>query len=244
MTTKNKPYFACIIQNRIDMMLKSVSRWAHGHPSPARVLIVLMQAFILLMGVVTGLVFAGMWGEIPGYFMWACTCLFLLTVLFYPLKLRGQGATSKMYIRSRLMDAMLVFASFCMIVTATNRDEIHDIRSGPAYQIVPVVHHEGSPSTTAERKITRKEFRKQMRKSVRRVASGLKLWEAILLSVLLGAALIAAAFFVVALSCSAACSGLDGLAVLIILAGGGLLAWLGILGYRAIWKEKKKRRKR
>jgi hypothetical protein len=32
--------------------------------------------------------------------------------------------------------------------------------------------------------------------------------------------------------------------VVIVLAGGGLLAWLGILGYRAIWKEKKKKRRK
>jgi shikimate kinase len=137
------------------------------------------------------------------------------------------------------MDALLIVASFCMVVTLTNRNEIAQVRSAPSFQVIPVVYH-GDGSTLKQGKIKRQEIRQQVRKAVRRAASGLRLWQAILLSILLGAALVFSGLGVIALSCSAACSGLDGLAVVILLAGGGLLTWLGILGYRAIWKEKER----
>jgi hypothetical protein len=222
--------------------MRSISTWSRHHPWPARVLIVILQLYILFSAIITGLLVAGMWGEIPQIAMVISVVAFLALTLCYPMRIPGKLFGRKDYWRSRIMDALLIAASFCMVVTLTNRDEIAQVRSAASFPVIPVVYH-GDGSTPQKQKVKRKEIRQQVRRAVHRVASGLKLWQAILLSVLLGAALIFSAIGVIALSCSAACSGLDGLAVVIVLAGGGLLAWLGILGYCAIWKEKKKKRR-
>jgi len=224
------------------MTMQSISHWAHSHPWPARVLVVLLQLYILVSAIITGLIVAGIWGEIPELVLLTTVAVFLVLTLGYPMRIPGQRFARKDFLRSRSMDAALLAVSFCMVVTLTNRNDIAEVRSGNAFQVINVVYHEDGATSRKTQKIKRKEIRKQLRSAVYRVGSGLKLWQAIVLSVLLGAALVFAAFGVVALSCSAACSGLDGLAVLIVLAGGGILTWLGILGYRAIWKEKKLKR--
>jgi amino acid transporter len=242
--------------------MKKISTWARVHKRPARIAIVVSFILLNILGIMTGVWLAGL-GVMLSY---SAAIMFVLIysvgLLAYPSRLlkNGRPARSSFYIRQKTCDALLATATFCLVIYLGNRPETilrYFSSANAAMSVTNILPKDSSARTYKplkefslsmkdgkgtllkwkERKKLLKEQVKAIKKS--EMSSGGKV-ALIILSVLLAVGLI---YLVAALACSLSCNGSEAAAVIVGIAGTGLVIFLLVIAIKAILGKEKKRKR-
>lgn len=243
--------------------MRKISFWAKDHKWSSRFIIVTSFIVLNILGIVTGKLLGSLEITIPVSVLFFVAGLYCVGFIAYPSRsLKGQKLTAAaFYVRQKSCDLMLVASTFCMIVYFSNRPgEIFNyttdlnaaIASGSSFPKDSAVF---TPKTIAAfaaslknetgKSLKWKEKRSLLKAQIRAIKkdrempSGAKVG-LIILSVLVALGLI---YAIAALACTLSCGGSEGAAVLVMVGGAGLVAFLLFIAIRAILGKKKKPKK-
>ncbi len=222
--------------------MKTISRWASRHKWAARFLIVLAHGFLFSIAVVAGTICSTTGVEFPSMILTFLMISFLALVFKYPTRHRRPLAIRYSYWKARMMDAALITTSVCMIIAVTAQSEtLRPYPQANEYRVINVVHENTPKNERIHRKTLRRSFRQEVRNFLHSNKERLSHSAVVLLSVLLILLTLAAFFAVLALSCSIACSGAEGIALLVFFSGVALVGLLCVLGMRWLLSKDERR---
>lgn len=238
-----------------------MSVWARNHLWPARLLIVTCHLLLITSAIITGLLLNDLAVFLPAITLPVFTILFLIGMFFYPGK-DAKGLSKHLYyVRRKSCDGILAVSTFLMFVFTANhydnplenysklnaatlatsalpRDSIvKTYKTIPAFN-ASMKDENGKLLKWKERKKLMKEQLKGIKKATN-ISSAEKTMLAIL-TILVALALM---YVVIALACGLACNGADGAALLVLIGGTAVVVFLSILVFRAIYRDRKTRRK-
>lgn len=234
--------------------MKKISVWAKNHKWAARFLII--GGFILLniLGIATGSLLRNIQFNFSPVVLFVLIIIVLVAFSLYPSKsLKGKLNSSTFYIRQKACDLILVISTFFMITYISNRQEVPLFSSHPANAAVvnntllkkdktykPVSEFSKTMKDNSSKKLKWKERKKLLKKQLNGItkANDLSKTEKIILMILSISAAVGLAILLAALACNIACSGAEGLAVLVAIVGYGLITMLLIFAIRAIVGKK------
>jgi hypothetical protein len=242
--------------------MKKISYWARVHKRPARIAIVVSFILLNILGIMTGVWLADLGVFLSYSAVIAFVLIYSVGLLAYPSRLlkNGRPARSSFYIRQKTCDALLAAATFCLIVYLGNRPETilrYFSAANAAMSVAPSLPKDSSVKTYKPLKefslsikdekgtlLKWKERKKLLKEQVRGIkksdmSNGGKV-ALIILSVLLAMGLI---YLVAALACSLSCNGSEAAAVIVGVAGAGLVIFLLVIAIRAILGKERKRKR-
>lgn len=242
--------------------MKQISFWAKEHPCTARLIIIACYVGLNITGIFTGHLLNELYINLSPLFFFAVIIIFLLGLIVYPSRtLRGTTLSEEaFYIRQKSCDLILTSATFLMIVYCGNHLNglpFNYTMSQAAIQPNPITptkkSNEKAYKSIEEFKASMKneqgktwkwkERKKLLKAQIRAIKKAPELSKEmkILLTILCVFAASAFFYFVAALSCSLACSGAQGLGLLV--AVGGIVGGCLLIGWadRAIWGKWKKK---
>ena len=210
------------------MYMKLLSFWAKGHKAAARILIIVGFLFLNIAGVFTGDLLNSMNVLLRPLFCVIAMMIFIFGMIIYPSKKNKQKYIN-FYFRQKSTDGLLIFSTFLIFIFLGNSINENRIRIyQPVYGISIIPK---SPDVAANtlvsiaihksllsKKIVRKNFYKKLqafRKQYKNSTSTGKTL-LIILTILISFGLI---ILLMGLSCNIACSGADGLAIVVLFVG-------------------------
>jgi membrane protease YdiL (CAAX protease family) len=241
--------------------MKKISAWAKRHVVPARIIIIISFLLLTGIGVITGLLLAGLDIELTGTFLAAAIVIYLAAVFAYPsrsLKSKGMRA-SVFYTRQKVCDILLAAATFCMIVFFANQPGQLFRYASPVQGSSFGMHFFPKDSTLVKHKtlsefaaslknengqsLKWKEKKKLLKEQVRAIkqsdmSNGAKTG-LIILCVFAALGLLA---LVGALACDLSCNGSEAAAVLVLIGGAALIIFLLVIAIKAIKRKNKKQK--
>ena len=226
--------------------MKKISLWGKRNPWKTRLIIVLLQLLLGGYAALGGIwLFAQGWA-LPGYLLSISISLFLLASFFYPDKRSRFRLFRYTYYRQKGLDLCLIVLSLLMVLSVSNHYTSASMVQSEPYGVELTVHRTQSKELKSERRSFReqlKQHRQKVKAEVRALVGEMKAQKAsgeqvflIILTILLALVLL---YGVAALSCSIACSGSDGLAILVFLLGLGLIVWMTVALIKKISRKGK-----
>jgi len=243
--------------------MKKISLWAKGHKIVARLIIIASFILLTALGIITGSLLNDTGVSISSILLFVFISVYLAAALAYPSKsLKGKKITAAaFYIRQKICDWLLAASTFCMIVFLSNRPDQLFSYTTPLSAAIPVSTAFPKDSTLktykpiaafsaslkdeAGKSLKWKEKKKLLKEQIRAIkkdgdmSNGAKV-ALIALSVLAALGLL---YAVAALACNLSCGGSEGAAVVVMIGGAGVIAFLLIISIRAILGKKKKLKK-
>lgn len=228
--------------------MHSLSIWAKQHLYTARLLLVIGQTILAIGAFLMGALFSSIPYFSAEIFKYIGLSLFFIGLIFYPIKHTKWRFLQYSYFRQKCMDAILIFSSIFLffgmgqqLMKAPTTGLIGATET-KTWRAELVVHSRTTNvSPKASKKITRKQKRlerKQLRRHLKKVIKQNKkeLSEGMKALLIIGTLLLASFLlsFLMYLSCSLACSGMDILAAITIGAGGPLVITLAVLAIRRV----------
>jgi len=243
--------------------MQQISFWAKEHPWTARLIIIACYVGLNITGIITGHLLNKLNVPLTPLFLFMAVIIFLVGFIAYPSRLLEGKTLSKeaLYVRQKSCDFILISSTFLMIVYSGNHPgglPFNITMSQAAIQSNPVTAIEKTNVKTYKtleefkaslkneegKKLKWKERKKLLKAQVRAIKRAPELSKEmkILLTVLCVFATIALTYLVLGLGCSIACSGAQGLGLLVMY--GGFAVVFLLLGWanRAIWGKKKKKK--
>lgn len=216
--------------------MKTVSQWARRHPWYARLIIGVGHSYLFIVATAYGISLAHKGFVIPRPFLLATFLAFMVLTILYPSKKLIPSKRALHYRATRLMHLALVVTGFCMVLCTVNLEESADLKPMDTIQVVPIVYHLPSKKEVRlERRSLRKALRASVRSMLYKADKKMPVFIKVILSLLILGGMILLFYGLVALSCSIACSGAEGVAIFVLVAGAGLIVWLVAIGLKALW---------
>jgi hypothetical protein len=231
--------------------MKNYSLWAKSHPIQARWLIAGAHLFLFLLAFFAGF---QLWlndFEHSPMAQDVFTTIFLLGVVFYPIRGATHWLWKHSYKRQKTFDFVVVFTGFLSLTAMTSiKLEQASQSTSTAYAVktaslIPGEHPSRRASFKEQislrtliknAKMLKKEL-KQARKMAKTEQDEVGLKVLFTFLVLVGA--IGLSILILLWACDLSCSGQEGAANVVLIGGGALVILLAVLGIRAIWKKKK-----
>lgn len=214
----------------------TVSVWASRHLWPSRIAIVLLYCVFTVLAFFVGAMVHLSQITIPVLFFYAAAGLFLAVFSMYPQR-QQKHRFRHFYRYQKRCDAILIGTTFFFIVCIGNQPQ-KLLRLGvslaAASVVLPATGVVETPNITTEKNLKKARLFKKsgrrlliqkiqvLRKIYKETSKGGKV-ALIILAILVAFGLCS---LLAALSCSLACSGSDGLAVLVGVLGAGLITFL------------------
>ena len=240
--------------------MKKISIWAKAHKGPARTIIVLLHFALILLGIETGRLLVKSNFHINPLAFWMVLLVYILAFFVYPQRGGSWSSKSrnKIYIIQKSCDFVLVFCGFLLISFLSSYLYTADAFRISLSIVNPVYSSNGAKPTAAEilqslqyrsrkdlsrseKKVLKHEFIKQVKVYVSEKAQG---HDQIALKAFLIICTLAAAvgigYLVAGLACALSCSGAEGLALLVAIAGLAGIIFGSVKLIRAISRIKKK----
>lgn len=230
--------------------MRTISKWAHRNPIKSRFLIALLHLLSMANALFLGiLLFRQDWPSSPIPTLLLSAAFFTAFLLYPQAKAR---LTNKKYRRQKICDFTLVLSGTLFLAFSVNNYLAvpSGNSAGLAENTLPVVQLSAlGQANTAEVLVppTKAEIRKARRRQLKELKASIKAWKKehkgdrktskfgqvmLIVLVVMGAGL--AALGVAALACSLACSGAEGLGILLLLSGFGGILFLSFLLIRGI----------
>lgn len=224
--------------------MKNISRWGKRNPWKTRLIIVFVQLVLAAYAALLGVwLYAGGW-NLPGYLLSLGVILFMIATFFYPYRKARFWFFRHTYRRQKTMDLLLIVASFLMVTTFSHQYTHSILSEAPAYRAEFMVNKTPSRSLKSERRGLREHLKVQrqtLKAEVKALVKDMKAQQSdagkvslIFLTIIVALVLL---YGLVALSCSIACSGADGLAILVFVAGLGLIVWGSVVVIKRILRR-------
>ena len=240
--------------------MKKLSRWAKENPWKARIIIILAHAALVTIALVTGENLTAIGIQLPGWILTLFLYVFILAIIFYPSRQKRTAFKKDLYyFRQKSCDWLLAASTFFMILCLANKNtaSIYFFQPASASNGISLTKETKKPTaaeilasldyrdkstlTRSEKKILKQEFKKQLKNYVAAKLSGDKAEGdragLIILAIIAALGLL---YLLTALSCGIACSGAEGLAIVVLLLGTAGIIWALIAVIRAIKRGKKK----
>ena len=209
--------------------MKQISFWAKDHKFVSRILIIFGFFFLNITGLFLGDLLHSTDVRFSPLFCFIATVMFISGTIFYPSK-KNKKKYADFYRRQKLADGVLIFSTFLLLIYFGNSVNENRIRiSQPVYGISimpysraissgsPVSIHAGKSSLS--KKSVKKTFHKRIKDFRKRYKNSTETEKTILIVLCLlagGAAIV----LLMGLCCSLACSGAEGLALVVGIVGG------------------------
>lgn len=232
--------------------MKNLSRWAKAHPRQARLILVLAHVCIAFGALTCGYLTYFVDIAVPDWLPILLANSFFLAYFFYPQKGNTQGWFKFSYLRQKSHDFILSTSYALVIVTGLNvwlNSNIEDSSKQTIVNSVLIAQHLkpiGLDEKTAKKhKITDlkasfkelktaiKTYKSEQKVAGNSAAGGKKGW--LIALTILGALVLG--YIITALACGIACSGQEGLAYALLIAGWGGLIWLSIILIKKIARK-------
>jgi hypothetical protein len=233
--------------------MKKISIWAKHHKWPARFAIIGGFMLLNLLGIVTGFLLKDFQFTLPPAIFFVFSLITITGFIFYPAKkLKGNILNATVfYIRRKACDFLLTVSTFCMIVFISNQYKNLSfssacVNAATANSLVLNDSIAKNYKTGIEcakmmkdkksnhlKWKERKRVLKTQLKNIRK-ADDLSKGEKIALIIFSIAVAVGLGILLAALACNIACSGAEGLAILVAIAGFGLIALLLTISIKAI----------
>lgn len=233
--------------------MKQISVWAKNHVYQARAYIILIKISLFFMAISIGKTIAEIGIVLPHWFFTFSAVIFLIIIVFYPNRLKGQRAKWYIYSVRKSCGFILCFVSFILILSLANTNSFFynrasadvnatTISNGPptaAEIIASLQYRDKSTLTRQEKRILKKEFGKQIIVYAKAKLSGDKATAGkVFLVILTIIGAVGLSLLLASLACSVACGGADGLAILIMVVGLTGIIWGMIALIKRIKKGK------
>ena len=226
--------------------MTKLSVWARQHPANARIIIVVLHLFLILLAMYAGTMLVQLDLKLPVFSFYICCLLFLVAVFIYPPRHQRYYHFNKrqLYIIRKSCDFILGISSFMMILFLAGKNYTRDSFS-PMFSVKALLvtgrdkptaaaivaslsYRDKATLTRSEKRILRTEFRRQLKAyTIAKIKKEDNRAAKILLIVLAIIAAVGLTYLLAGLSCSIACGGAEGLAVLVFIAGlAGILVLL------------------
>jgi hypothetical protein len=238
--------------------MRQISFWAREHYWSARLLIVLLKIILIAIAIFLGNKIKESGVILSAAFFFLPFGLLILVAITYPSKKEKQKHNKRpFYIRQKLFDTAAVTTCFVMIMfiaayqntAAFNTVSLASfsakkIKQKPsAEEILNSLKYRDKKSITrTEKRVLKKELRKQVGVYITSKATGKNKdaeQAALIILVIIGA--IALTGLLAALSCSIACGGGEGLAVIVGVLGLVAIIWLTVYLIKRINRKSKKK---
>jgi hypothetical protein len=232
-----------------------ISQWASVHAWPARILISCAFVLITALGLFTGDLLQAFQLTIPLLFFYAAVVLFLAVFLIYPGKTLRHRFRNVYWYR-KTCDCILLLTTFFFLICIGNRpahllQPVQPVAAAVPHDTATIINPGAGKEKTSilplHKKASKRALKqtlikkiKQLRKAYKDTPKGEKI-AFIILSVIIALALL---YVVAALSCSIACSGADGLALLVLVLGAGIIVFFLVRVIRRITKGPRQKRER
>lgn len=227
--------------------MKNISRWAKANPNVSRSVIAVSHVLVVINSIIIGsLLFASSWGESKWSVVILANSFFILYVS-YPKKERAVFSLRYSYRRQKIYDFSLVLLYSAVIACGVNNlfaqasldtysapstvFKLISYRSEPTKEIFPEQKLSTKKSIRANFKHKVKVLAKYLRDTTENSGSDLKKILLLLLSIGLTLLL---GYLVAGLACNIACSGAEGLALVVLILGWGGIIWLEFIAIRSI----------
>jgi membrane protease YdiL (CAAX protease family) len=223
-----------------------ISLWASRHIWPARVIIVCCNVAATFLAVFIGAALYDLEITLPRYWFYGAVALFLATFLIYPQKNVSRFKRSYKY--RKACDSLLLLTTFVFTICIGNQpQQLLRITTLPLAAAVPSsetpakfrIDNAGKSIQPGIKKWSKRALKKTLRERIKVLKTayeesgkGRKI-AMIILSILVALMLL---FLVAAISCNIACAGADGLAILVLLLGVGIITLLFVRTVRRIKK--------
>jgi hypothetical protein len=230
--------------------LKTISFWASRHPRTTILLIIILHLIAGINALVLGIFLSIQEWIAPRWLVLVFAHLFFLAYVLYPSRSASRWSLSYSYPRQKALDFTLVFAASLTIIFGLSRLWV----SVPVETTLPTASFisyepDGKKLIESNKRVAKlklrtkiKQARKQIRKNLGEIRQALKKqqtrskrnWTRFLLIVFGSAIVLGLALLLAAFSCSIACSGQEGLSLVVLILGLGALAWLVVIGIKAM----------
>ena len=229
--------------------MKQLSLWGFRHKWTSRFLIVLSYLVLNGLGLVLGDLLFSYDVQVSGFIVYGLVAAYLAVFLLYPFR-KHRKQYSNYYRFQKTCDGVLIATSFLLVISAAN---LRHVPNSPfhfpsAKAIVPAnVQPSAPPSVTKTGKV--KSIIKSVKSNLSSTLQKLRAYYKsrstgtqivlIFLAVVLAAA---ALYLVLGLSCSIACAGSDGAAILVAVLGTGLVIFAFVRALRGIRRMRQRER--
>jgi hypothetical protein len=225
--------------------MMKISVWAKANKTTARWTIAVLHTFLAFLGWLTGLLLAQIHVPFSIFSLWAAFALYTAVFLAYPTPstLKGAKYKSPIYCLRKSCDFILAFCAYCILSLFSQHHFVAREGGFSSPFVGPLLASRGLDSsaskilqslkykskndlTHTEKKILKHEFIKQARIYTEAKLKGdnYTAAKAILILTTIVAA-VGLAYLLAGLACSLSCSGAQGLAILVALAGlAGIIA--------------------
>jgi hypothetical protein len=227
--------------------MKQLSLWGFRHKWTARVLIVLSYLLLNCLALAVGDILFSYGIEASGFIVYATAAVYLAVFLLYPFY-RHRKEYKNYYRFQKTCDAILIATSFLLVTSAANlRHTTNSPFHFPAAQAVVPIDIQPAKATAVAEKSKVKSLVKSFKGKLSSALQKIKAYyqsrslggqiALIFLAVVLAAALL---YLVLALSCSIACAGSDGAAILVALLGSAGVIFLFVRALRGIRRMRRR----
>lgn len=223
---------------------RKISYWAAMNPVKARSMIGSIQVFTGFAGLYLGIELSEGGTQLSGLSRDILITAFLASALLYPVRKSRLKLLKRTYFRQKIHDLLLFLTGFMLLVCIGNSysgREIHrsvsEITPNPPNQLINFQKNEITPSGHHATYLYEAMLQEEPEASPKK---GLSTGDKIVLTILACIGFTLAGFGIIAASCGLACSGLNGLAILVGFVGGISVIALFYWALKSIYKPKKK----
>jgi hypothetical protein len=233
--------------------MKKISYWGKSHPYSARLIIIVSQIIIFLLGAViaNSLSRNNINFSIPWTYLFIA--IFFAVALIYTKKKWS-------YAKRKTLDLLIAFIGFCLVVLCVNRLNQPGAYSNSAIAAIKIKepiykNPEAEKLLTAfkagektkfsgkEKRIIKREFNYQLKKYIKAKVTGKKSdADQTLLIILACIGAVGLLYIIAGLACSLSCNGSDAAAVVVGVLGVAAVIWLLIITIRAINRKGQKKK--
>jgi len=234
--------------------MKSLSIWAKQHLFQARLFLIFGQTLLVVVAFLMGAIFSS-----PPFFSseilrFIGLSLFFMGLILYPIKHTRWTFLPHSYLRQKCIDGLLICSSLFLFFgmgqefMEEQSPELIGVTQTKTWRAEFVVHSRttnispkaSKKATRKQKRLERKQLRKDLKRLIKQKKEGLtNVQKALLIiGVLLLASFLGAV--VAILSCNIACSGMEGMAYVVLFGGGALVTTLAVLAIRRIIGRGKK----
>jgi hypothetical protein len=109
--------------------MTKLSAWAWKHPVNARIIIVVLHLFLILLAIYTGTSFFQLGLVLPVFFFYSCAFFFLTTVFLYPFRRQRYHNLNKqqLYTLRKSCDFVVSLCSFMLVCFVANRNAANTV---------------------------------------------------------------------------------------------------------------------
>ncbi len=235
--------------------MKNISRWAQANPTLSRMIIALSHVLVVGNSILLGSTLFALRWYVPPWSSIILANLFFILYVSYPQKGAKVFWLRYSYRRQKLYDFSLVVIYSAVLACGVNSlftFANQDSYSGPS-SIAKFISYRSEPGkeiTNQNDLKTKETLRLKIKHKVKAIAKNLRKSTGnsgsdaakIFLFLLSVAVTIFLGYWIAALACNIACSGAEGLALVVWILGWGGIIWLEIIAIRAIGRLHSKKK--